>query len=139
MRQAGEQGREMGGSTTRKIAHTIGALPLAIVCYLIVSALAEFVWLLLNGRDSWLPAVVPYTLAAIIGAITGMSLAKAACKAWLPEFSRQTIFFAFAGILLAAAAFVAIYLPFETKRIAFYAAVAASGWTAWMVFWKDED
>src|SRR4051794_1884758 len=78
------------------VLHTLGAIPLALVTYILVSAIVTFLWFLFHNLLTVIRPTVLLFMAECTGAFVGIGAAKSLCEKWLPRASGKAVFVVFA-------------------------------------------
>jgi hypothetical protein len=122
----------------RSFAHTIGSLPLAFIIYLLSFLIVGGVVGVFNFLMTVMrPGVIGF-ISVVTGSVAGISLAKAACDAWLPRYRPRAVFVMFAILFAIGLVMEIFFVPFDTSRINSYVQVVVTVAAAFGIFWNDE-
>lgn len=128
-------------TTYRRISvlHTLGAIPVALLIWVLASTLATVLWFLLN---SFLTVIRPEIIgffSNILGALVGIMAAKAAVEAWLPRYSGKAVAVAIISLSLIIIATQWFLLPDPNAPVQVTAGAVTSVIVAYQSFWLGRE
>jgi hypothetical protein len=118
---------------------TAGAIPLALVTWMIVSVLATVIWYFMNVFFTVIRPEIIGFIANAIGGFIGVIAAKALTDHWLPRAARKPVAIAFFGFCAFLLFLEWGYLPNPSHPVIVTAGVVSSTWAAYQAFWLGVD
>jgi hypothetical protein len=123
-------------SRSASALQTIGAVPLVLVIWSIVSTLASAIWFFMNNVLTLIRPEVLGFFSNIIGGIFGVVAAGFATEKWLPCSSGKAVAVAFYLLGVTIIATEWLFLRSVGHPIVVSAGAVATIWTAHHVFWR---
>lgn len=125
-------------SSQKSALQTVGAIPLALVTWAAVSAVATALWFLLTNFMTVLrPEIVGFA-ANVAGSVVGVVAAKALSDRWLPLHSGKPVAVAIIVVCILILCLEWLVLPNPEHPVMVSAAALTSIYVGFLLFWKGE-
>lgn len=130
---------ETAASQRASVLQTIGAIPLAVVVWMVVSVVATAVWYFLNVFFTVVRPEIIGFFANAIGGFMGVVAARALTDHWLPKAALKPVAVAFFGVCAAM-----LFIEWGLLRNPGHPVIVSAGvistiWAAYQAFWLGVD
>lgn len=118
---------------------TVGAIPLVLVTWGIVSAVVTAIWFLLTNFMTVLRPEIIGIAANVGGSVVGVLAAKALADKWLPSHSGKPVAVALIAFCVLMLFLEWLVLPNPDHPVQVSAAAVTTIYMGFLVFWQGEE
>lgn len=123
----------------RSAVHTVVAIPLGLVTFVVVGGLVTFLfYLFYNLMTVIRPGIIQF-IGSVVGGVVGVGAAKALCEKWLPRYDGKPFFVVFVTLAALSVVLEWTVVPDPAHPVSNTAQMLAAVYAAFQLFWKNID